>query len=674
MHNMGSLYRGAFIIVFICLLGVSCAANAADTMLMFVGEDLEVLSIASRRKEAAWSAPAIADVVTREEIDFQNSFSIAEALENRPGFHRDATEKNSILYLRGIQNSALFLYDTVPLGSGIRKSDTFLDHEISLAAVKRIEIVRGPGSVLWGPDAFAGVVNVVPLSGKDLDGGQTGLILSSQDEFREAFFNYGREGEGWTSFFSVSGSSQEESTTANVVAFWENGEAPASTSVRYGEKTAGEAAFLNAYAGMTWHDWLTISFRGGDTRNSAVLHDWDHVYSWEETTETTSSVLKLEAVKKVSQDSAFRFTGYYSWADKDTTVVDLELKSSESSWYGEIIYDQSVLQSRGLFTLGSSLRQNEFNDIPVWGSFFPDFFVSENENFLPRVAQVDFENRLTSFFCQYLHDFDVVEIWAGSRYDHHDEYENKISYSAGLTWDLGRYTAKLIYGTAYRTPYARQIQEADQDKLEKNSNLNFQVAWKDADSRAAITLFQNKIANHVVEDRFAGAGLSIPNNQTINGVEVELEQRLGENFFLSGNVIFLDNHGPDEIYLFNDYDYIDQDGNVVDHYRIYEHGYDAGPDISGVVKGKWRISENVSVMPVMRFFSEQTLYYPAEDVTRECDGGWIMDVNLLVGNVFPFDATFYVKNVFDKRYLTPGEYSVTKTDGFRAGVVFRLAW
>ena len=43
-------------------------AGRNDTLLMFVGEDLEVLSIASKRQQSAWQAPAVANVITHEEM------------------------------------------------------------------------------------------------------------------------------------------------------------------------------------------------------------------------------------------------------------------------------------------------------------------------------------------------------------------------------------------------------------------------------------------------------------------------------------------------------------------------------------------------------------------------------------------------------------------------------
>ena len=147
-----------------------------DTMLMFVGEDLEVLSIASRREESARQAPAVAGVVTRDMMGDRGMFTLSDVLAQTPGFYMAQKEWGTRPYLRGIPDSVLFLYDTVPLQSDMSKSVHPLDDELSLAPVKRVEIIRGPGSVLWGADAFAGIVNIVPMTGKDLNGVEIGAF------------------------------------------------------------------------------------------------------------------------------------------------------------------------------------------------------------------------------------------------------------------------------------------------------------------------------------------------------------------------------------------------------------------------------------------------------------------------------------------------------------------
>jgi outer membrane receptor for ferrienterochelin and colicin len=108
-------------------------AGQNDTLLMFVGEDLEVLSIASRRRQSAWQAPAVVHVMTREEIHERGIQTLSDALAMEPGFYMAKKEWGTRPYLRGIPDSVLFLYDTVPTGSDTSKSLHSLDHELSLA-------------------------------------------------------------------------------------------------------------------------------------------------------------------------------------------------------------------------------------------------------------------------------------------------------------------------------------------------------------------------------------------------------------------------------------------------------------------------------------------------------------------------------------------------------------
>jgi len=680
---MGVIQKNKSVIIqFILLMVLLCAwgAAASDTMLMFVGEDLEVLTIASRREEAAWSAPAIADVMTREEIDQKGAVTISQALEDAPGFYMNQTEKGSIPYLRGIPNSALFLFDTMPMGSGIRKSDKRIDYETSLASIKRIEVVRGAGSVLWGPDAFAGIVNAVPMSGKDFQGTKTGLILSSNDAPGEAYLNYGYNSQNWTSFFSVSGRQVlENEESFNVVKFWNGGEEAEPVETRYGQGTAEDSRYINIYGSATYSDWLTFSVKIADSKNAYTVSDWDKEYLWEEQASSTSYTYKLEASRKMGPDSGIRFTGYYSTSDQDHLIVDQSRDLEESSLFGEIIYDRSLFQSKGLFTLGGSWRRDQFDRIPVWDSYYPEYFDEANDSYvlfgkeypplLPVANQVDFKNTLASVFGQYRHEFDDIEVWAGARYDDHEEYEDKASYNAGFAWNLGNFIFKSLYGTAYRNPFASQLQETGSNKLEKIQNINAQLSWKNADTHAIVTVFRNEIENHMIENRYLGTGLSTPNSQTIDGVELELAHQLTHNFRLSANLTLLDNTGLNETYLFNDYT-LDE----IKHYVELDHAYDTGPDTMGSIKGIWQITDQVTLVPELRYFSQRTLYYPVEDTLRVCDDAWIVDVNLRVKQVFPFDLTLYLNNLFDEAYSSPGLYSVITNPGFNAGLMIRMNW
>ena len=77
---------------FVCLLAAALICfpytvwSADDTMLMFVGEDLSVVTVASRMPESPSAAPAVVDVVTRETIEKRGYQTIAQLLSFETGF------------------------------------------------------------------------------------------------------------------------------------------------------------------------------------------------------------------------------------------------------------------------------------------------------------------------------------------------------------------------------------------------------------------------------------------------------------------------------------------------------------------------------------------------------------------------------------------------------------
>ncbi|WP_289023087.1 TonB-dependent receptor plug domain-containing protein [Desulfobacter postgatei] len=667
---------------------------ASDTMLMFVGEDLEMLSIASRKEEAAWSAPAIVDVITRQEFESQNAFTLSQALEGTPGFHINQTERSSTYYLRGVPNSALTLFDTVPMGSGVVKSENYMDYETSLAAVKRIEVIRGGSSVLWGPDAFAGVVNIVPLTGKDVNGFQTGLNLSSGDNSGEVYLNYGCNKDSWSGFASVSGRvAEDDGPETNIVRFWNDASKPTPPEDRYGRENADDSHFINFYGSISYEDWLTLSLHLSDSLNAYTVSDWDDEFTWEEQAASTRHMVKLEAVKPIDQDSGLRFTGYLSGTSLDYSIIDNAYDRKESSLFAELIYDRSFFLSKSLLTTGVSLKSDQYDRVSVWGNFFPSYLTDENLDFLPEIEQYDFSNDLFSVFGQYRHKFNLVEIWAGARYDNHSAYEDKVSYNTGFAWNIDKFILKGIFGTGYRTPFASQMVESSNlgkysyqepeklstldSALEKITTLNLGLSWKYIGTRAAVTLFRNDIENHVIENGYAGFVYSSPNNQDVYGLELEVEHQVFQNVTLCANLTLLNNSGADEIYYSYSYYYYPdpKEGNDVDEgFLERSYAYETGPDIMGTAKVVWDINQNLSLVPALRYFSGQSIYSPVADETLSCGKAWVMDVNLRIRNYFPFDVDLFAKNLFDNTYKTPGLYSITRNRGFTAGVALRYSW
>jgi outer membrane cobalamin receptor len=136
------------------------------------------ISTASKSLEPEAGAPAIMTVVPREEILFSGAGSLAEFLDILPSIEVYSTffNQQSILAMRGdisttSNNHILFLVNGRPFRESISGSynRSFLT-AFPLSAIRRIEIIRGPASVLYGANAYMGVINIIT---EEPGGGET---------------------------------------------------------------------------------------------------------------------------------------------------------------------------------------------------------------------------------------------------------------------------------------------------------------------------------------------------------------------------------------------------------------------------------------------------------------------------------------------------------------------
>ena len=661
------------------------AAEPEDTMLMFVGEELDVLSIASRREESARQAPAVANVITREMINTNGMFTLAQALEQTPGFYMAQKEWGTQPYLRGIPDSILFLYDTVPLQSDITKSVHPIDEELSLAPVKRIEIIRGPGSVLWGPDAFAGIVNIVPLTGKDLSGVETGVYYGSPGGSKGFHINSGYDAGEWDGFISLVGrEGAADDRVGNIQAFWGDGTGvPVSPDDRYGNVRADRPYSFEVIGNMNVRDWITLSGRYSDYSWPYSIADEDQELIWIENRSAPVNFIKLEGKKNVDPNSALRFTGYYSSVDAEYEVIDLDLSPNEYTTYGEIIYDRDFLSGKGLLTAGGAYRNKQVDDAPVWDSYLPGYLVDDNLTFLPPLSEVDYSTRLWSLFGQYSHKIGKADVSFGLRHDAHDFYDDSLSYNVGVVWaPKTDWMIKLLYGTAYRTPYTSQLLEKQDAQfegistaLEQINTFNVELSWQAKDRFGfSVGGFVNHISNHVMDNAYAG--LSDPNSQKIYGVELEGRVVPFDGFELSANLTAFENSGPDETYRYEDGIIIDPEGNIEIIYSELNYPFDAGPNRLFNVMGKWEPIDRISIFCRAGYFSSVDIICPTCDTIDSVPGAWLIDMAFTARDIVTpgLDVSLYLKNITDKEYQIPGTYSTIDGKPFSILIFLSKRW
>lgn len=160
-------------------------------------EELSQIDITSvsRAPVQAMKTPAAVYVITGEDIRRSGVNSIPEALRLAPGVEvaRIDSDKWSI-GIRGfgsrLSRSVLVLIDGRTVYSTLLAGTYWEVQDTSLEDIDRIEVIRGPGGTIWGPNAVNGVINIITKDTKETHGA---LVSAGGGNIEQGFgkFRYG---------------------------------------------------------------------------------------------------------------------------------------------------------------------------------------------------------------------------------------------------------------------------------------------------------------------------------------------------------------------------------------------------------------------------------------------------------------------------------------------------
>lgn len=154
----------------LCALFLSCGiilppdVSAAEDNAASYSLDTTIVT-ATRTEKRDLDVPMSTEVVTAEDISESGARNAAEALQKLNGFEYGAfgpmgaamgTMSNEV-NIRGVDNGVLVLLN----GNPVSLRGKYNLQEIAADSIERIEIVKGGGSVLYGSEAMAGVVNII---------------------------------------------------------------------------------------------------------------------------------------------------------------------------------------------------------------------------------------------------------------------------------------------------------------------------------------------------------------------------------------------------------------------------------------------------------------------------------------------------------------------------------
>jgi iron complex outermembrane receptor protein len=154
--------------------------------------EVETVTTASKTAQKTTEAPSSVTVITADEIRLYGHRTLADILRSVKGFYTSYDRSYERIGVRGFSlpgdenTRVLILVDGFRMNENVRGHGGIgHDFLLNVDLIDRVEIVRGPGSALYGSNAVFAVINVITKKGKDYDG-----FEFSGDLFTEKFSRF----------------------------------------------------------------------------------------------------------------------------------------------------------------------------------------------------------------------------------------------------------------------------------------------------------------------------------------------------------------------------------------------------------------------------------------------------------------------------------------------------
>ncbi|MEM6368490.1 MAG: TonB-dependent receptor [Myxococcota bacterium] len=172
---------------------VTAAAEELESKTGEVYED--VVITASRRAESPLDAPNAVTILTAEDIRLSGARALPDLLRRVPGVDVMAMSYSDFnVAVRGfnrrVANKILVLIDGRTAYQDFLGLTLWRGFSIDLRDIDRVEVVRGPGSAIYGAYAYTGIINIITKSPNEIRGG-TVYAAAGNGERVEAAFQFG---------------------------------------------------------------------------------------------------------------------------------------------------------------------------------------------------------------------------------------------------------------------------------------------------------------------------------------------------------------------------------------------------------------------------------------------------------------------------------------------------
>jgi len=545
------------------------------------GEDVEELSylyggddfvsIATGHRKRVAEAPAVASVITAKEIEAMGAQSLSDVLEAVPGLHISLTETNynPVVVMRGVRSDlnqqVLFLINGLPIKNAALGDRGEVLRAQSIKSIARVEVIRGPGSAMFGADALSGVINIITKSAADIPGLEVGGSAGSFDS-KHAWLLYGGKAADWDIAFGFDAektagfrpkinADQQTLLDASMLT---------SASLAPGRGNLGRES-VSVFVDAEKSEWrIRASYQGvfnqqtgaglagaldPDGEGGARRFTFDATYHQERLTENWSATTTFSFYDLAFLGGPYTlypagaFGAFPNGVIGNPRLFERHYGIDFTTFYTG--FDGHTVR------LGAGYRYNDLYRVEDARNFdLSGGVVPVDLGAVRRVSEADAFNteslrRLSYLFVQ--DEWRLTSDWvlfAGARYDHFSDFGGTFNPRLAVVWVNSHLTSKFLYGRAFRAPSFGELSNKNNPvnignpDLEPEVTDTYEIAFDYAyspDLRVGLSFYYYQVEDLI---RFTPVA-SNEGGQTGRGAELEFDWAVSPATRLNGSFSLL---------------------------------------------------------------------------------------------------------------------------------------
>ena len=462
-----------------------------------------LISVSSQKAINTRETPGIISLITEEEIRNSGARDLIDVLRQIPGIDFGVDVEGVVgLGMRGSwanEGKILILLDGQETNE-IMYASSQLGNRFPIDLIKRIEIIRGPGSAIYGGYAEYGVINIVTKQADDLNG------VFASATYGQMVRDYGRKN------VSVAFGKRIKDFSFSLSSFIGRGQRSDQTYKDYN----GDSFDMKGNSHLNTN-YFNFGAKYKDLSLRFILDDYKIQMK-----DGYGNVIKNGQIEDHFENIYFELKHDTKLSKKWKLLSRINYKSQQPwenlGYEGTEVYNKHAARTNGNLTATYELSR-KFNIYFGTDSYYDiaeDLI--DSGIFRNNKKTVSYYNY--AFFAQSLLKTTYANIILGARLDNHNEFGSAFVPRVGLTKKLNKFHYKLLFGRSFRAPSIENINDAGSNgikpeftnvteceigyQLTKHSLLSFNVF--DIDTKLPIVYFTSQENND--DDYYTNSGSS----------------------------------------------------------------------------------------------------------------------------------------------------------------------